>query len=214
LYYVGYKKPESHPALTSFIQNPLDFIYYILAYLGSSLSWKNWVSIPISLLSFLMIGLAIFSFWRFDKQRLYAMAPWLVLALYSCMAACVTALGRAGFGWKQALASRYTTISFFLPLCAIILFWCSIKLYPKKLAAKIVLYGIITILFLGAYSAAIDFGSRDGKIFSRRLHSAAFALTYPEMASDLTLRKMFPKPEIARERIKILKEIGIKFKTE
>ncbi|MCE5339691.1 MAG: hypothetical protein LLF92_01005 [Planctomycetaceae bacterium] len=214
LYYINYHKPAAHPSLTFFLDHPVILIRYILTYLGSSLSWSPSIGWVVTVITFVILLFSIFNIWRFKKEALYAVLPWLILALYSCLAACLTGLGRAGMGWEQASASRYTTISLFLPLSAMILFCYSAKFYHKK-GFKIILCVIISIMFLTAYMKTHSAGLKDGEIFSKRLKSATFALSAPaQLVTDFTLKKMYPDPNIARQRIKTLSEIGIKFKNE
>ncbi len=214
LFYINYHKPAAHPSLTFFLNHPIILVRYILTYLGSSLSWKPSISWIVAVITLCILSFSIFNIWRYKKESLYAVLPWLALALYSCMIACVTSLGRLGMGWEQASASRYTTISLFLPLSTMILFWYSMKFYHKK-GLKIILGVIVSIMFLTVYIKTHNAGLKDGEIFSKRLKSATFALSAPsQLVTDFTLKKMYPDPNIARQRIKILSEIGIKFKNE
>ena len=114
VYFTDFHKPPHHPALTDSLANPLRLAGYVFAYLGGPVSSdKNLV--PLGLL----LGLAAFCLfvagaWRVRKggrERFAALAPWLGLALFGLMCAGSTAVGRSGFGVRQALESRYCTFA-------------------------------------------------------------------------------------------------------
>lgn len=123
LYYYKYTKCSYHPPLLFFMSHPLIYIRYILEYLGASLGWNHSIRPFVTIISLFLISLAIFNIWRTDKQKMHELAPWLSFSLYAWLVACATGVGRSGFGWQQASSSRYTTISFFLPLSAGVLSW-------------------------------------------------------------------------------------------
>lgn len=119
-----YQKPEVHPSLLFFIDHPIQFIEYFLGYLGAplagdSLSDFNQEFIPavfraiaigavgvVTYLVFLFRHIVHSNHNDFQKSSFF-----LMLGLFSILSACLTALGRGGFGVRFALASRYTTIS-------------------------------------------------------------------------------------------------------
>jgi hypothetical protein len=216
LYYYKYTKPSIHPSVLFFMSHPLIYARYVLTYLGGSLSWNNYGCMAVTIISLFLISLAIFNHWRFDKQKLQKLAPWLGLALYACMAACATALGRAGFGWQQALSSRYTTISLFLPLCAIILLRDSIRFNPKKKKEplKSIIFIIIILTFIVSYIISYRDGVQSMKAFTTYTKVSAFCLTKPQLANDYFLKRLYPDPTIIKPRIQTLSELGIKFKAD
>jgi hypothetical protein len=221
LYFHKYTKPVQHPPVLFFLDNPLAFIRYVLTYLGVSLAYfpDSWACsfAPIIAVIVLVLTLwAIFNIWRLDRQKLSRLAPWLALALYACLSACATGLGRAGFGWKQALeAPRYTTISLFLPLSAAVLICHSIKLNlamdEKKLSRNLFFIGAIASMFIVLYIGSCLKAIEQSRIQARRINGAAFCLTYPEIVSERSLKVLYPDPNIVRARIKTLSDLGIKF---
>jgi hypothetical protein len=216
LYYHKYTKPSYHPPVLFFMSHPLIYIKYVLIYLGGSLGWNYYPSASeaVAIISLLLISLAIFNLWRFDKQKLCDMAPWAGLALYACMAACATGLGRSGFGWQQAFSSRYTVFSLFLPLSAGILMRHSIRFNPKikNKFLKNILFIIITPIFIVSYINCYYIGLQNMMGFSAYTYTAAFCLNNPQTAPDYFLKRLYPAPNIVRPRIKTLAELGIKFK--
>lgn len=258
LYYHKYTKPVQHPQILFFLDNPLVFIRYVLTYLGASiaysdspLSWTYSLASIMAIVVLVLISWAIFNIWRFDRQKLSRLSPWLALALYACLSACATGLGRAGFGWKQALqCPRYTTISLFLPLSAAVLLYHSImldltRLYcdsqqrsqgqtmyagdvkpyklrhkhgsrrirmdKKKLSINLFFIVAIASMFIILYISSCLTGVKDMKEQSGSINRAAFCLTYPEIADERFLKRLYPDPNVIRSRIKTLSDVGIKF---
>jgi tetratricopeptide (TPR) repeat protein len=215
LYYYKYTKPINHPPVLSFVSHPLIYAEYITTYLGGALVWHFPPGrLAVTIISLFLISLAIFNLRRFDKQTLQEQAPWLGLALYACMAACATALGRAGFGWQQAVSSRYTTISLFLPLCAIVLLRYSIRFNPKKEKEplKSIIFIIIILTFIVSYIISYRDNVRDMKKLSAYTNASAFCLTNPKLVNDDFMKGLYSDPNIVKTGIKTLSELGIKFK--
>jgi hypothetical protein len=215
LYYHRYTKPAHHPSMLFFLYRPLVFIRYVLVYLGASVAYFPKRAHIMGIIILVLTSWAIFDIWRFDKQKLGKLAPWLAFALYACLSACATALGRAGFGWKQAFSSRYTTISLFLPLSAVVLFCNSVKINPtmnkEKLSKNLFFIVAIVSVFIALYIGSCFRGLKNMKKRSRRINEAAFCLSSPEIANEQYLERLYPDPNIIRSRIKTLSELGIKF---
>jgi len=216
LYYHKYTKCPHHPSLLFFLSHPLIYIRYVLTYLGSSLRWTYSSSFIMALIILALTSLAIFNIWRFDKQKLRDLAPWLALALYVCLAACATGLGRAGSGWQQALDRRYATISVLLPLSTAVLLYHSTRLNPvmnkKKPLKNLFLTVTITSIFLISYVNSYHGGIKKHKEMSIFINTSAFCLTNPQIADDGSLKRLYPNPNVIRLRVKTLSELGIKFK--
>jgi NADH:ubiquinone oxidoreductase subunit 6 (subunit J) len=216
LYYYKYTKPSYHPPILFFLDHPLIYTRYVLTYLGRSLCWTYFPPFTVALIILAMTLLAIFNIWRFDKQKLCNLAPWLALTLYACLAACVTGLGRAGFGWQQAASSRYTTISVLLPLSSGVLLYHSMKLnltIDKKKLFKNQLFAVTIIsIFLISYVSSYNNGIKLMKEKSIRVNASAFCLTHPQIADEYSLKRLYPNPDIIRPRIKTLSDLGIKFR--
>lgn len=215
LYYYNFAKCRSHSFLFFFLKHPYLYARFVLTYLGASLGLKYYFAPIVALIILALISLAIINIWRFDRQKLRELAPWLALALYAIIAACITGVGRTVNGWEQAFASRYTTISFFLPLSTAVLLWHSIKLNParnkKKRLRKLLFTVTITAMFILLYISTCFTGVQEMGIRARRINRAAFCLTYPQIADDWSLKILYPEPKVIRPRIKALSDMGIKF---
>lgn len=215
LYYFNYTKPPEHPETTYLLKHPFTYIRYVLTYLGASLSWKPSMSFAVAIILLLIVFSALFNLLRLDRQKFYTLLPWFALVLYSCMAACATGIGRSGFGYEQAFTSRYTTISLYLPLSAAILFPYSIKFFKNlNNNYKYVFFIILTGLFLFVYLKSSALALKNAKLFSQRINSAKSSIQNPQLTTDFALRKVFPKPDVARKRLNTLTRIGIKFKSK
>jgi len=218
LYYHNYTKCTSNLFIFFFLKHPLLYIRYVLTYLGSSLSFTYSSSFITALIILALISLAIFNIWISDKQKLSSLAPWLALALYACMAACVTGVGRLINGWQQASISRYTTISSLLPLSAGVLLYYLIKLnfanHPKKLSKNVFFAAVIISIFFISYINRYFYGIQNTKNLSQRINASAFCLTHPQTANESALKILYPKPDIVRSRIKTLSDLNINFKTD
>jgi hypothetical protein len=216
LYYYKYTKNTELPSTLFFLSHPLIYIRYVLTYLGGSIARSRSFAPILALILLILSSLAIFDIWRFDKQKLREMAPWLALALYSCMAACATGLGRAGYGWQQASNSRYATISVLLPISVAVLLIQSTRVNnsvgKKGLLENRVFVAAILTIFVLSYIHGYRKELKSIKELSKSTNAVAFDLNHPEFADDRSLRVLHPDPNLVRSRSKVLSELGIKFK--
>jgi hypothetical protein len=217
LYYHRYTKCRSSLFVFLFLRHPLIYTRYVLTYLGCSLSWTRSSSYMTALVILALTLLAILNIWRFDRQKLRNLAPWLALALYVCLAACITGVGRLDSGWQQALASRYTTISMLLPLSSSVLLYCSIKLNPAADRKNILQSRLFAFIIIGALLISYAGSYYNGiKIMEKKsvyINASAFCLTHFQIADENFLGRLYPDPNIVRQRIKTLSDLGIKFRT-
>jgi len=217
LFYHNYTKSTTNAPLSFILSHPSIYIRYVLTYLGSPLSPSRSYSVLMALILLIITPLATFDVWRLNKERFYNLIPWLALAIYAILAACVTGAGRIGLGPQQALASRYTTISNLLVICAAVTISHSMQLnlsIKKRRSLKDILFIIvIASVFCLSYVNSYDHGIKNMKGMSKYVNESAFCLNDPENADDEYLKRLYPNPDIVRQRIKTLSELGIKFKT-
>ncbi len=112
-YFYQYAKPPDSPPLLYTLSHPFTFAAYFLSYIGAFISIKD---TPVIGVCMGLVGLALLILaWRSLRQNgkipPEALTPYLAYALYVLLSALVSTVGRAGFGAKQAMASRYLTIS-------------------------------------------------------------------------------------------------------
>lgn len=217
LYYYKHMKSPQLPSVLFFLSHPLTYIRYVLTYSGASIARSRSFAPIMALILLVLTSLAIFDIWRFDRQKLCGLAPWIALVLYVFMAACVTGLGRAGYGWRQASSSRYATISALLPISTAVLLLQStrfnIAMNKKGLLENPFLIGTIIFIFVVSYIHGYRKELKSIKELSIRTNATAFYLTHPELADDQSLKILHPDPSLIRSRIKTLSDLGIKFKT-
>jgi hypothetical protein len=218
LYYHNYTKCRSNLFIFLFLKHPLFYIRYVLTYLGTSLSFDYSYSFITALIILALILWSIFNIWRLDPQKLQDLAVWPALALYVCMAACITGIGRLDSGWQQAASSRYTSISFLLPLSAAVLLYYAVKLRSEtkteKTSKNMLFIGTITAVFLISYIGCYHSGIKTMKRRSKYINASAYCLNHPQIADDYSLARLYPDPDVVRSRIKILSELNIKFKND
>jgi hypothetical protein len=217
LFYHNYTKSNTNAPFSFILSHPSIYIRYVLTYLGSSLGHSRSSSQVVASIMLIITSLAIFDIRRLNKERFRNLTPWLALAIYAILAACVTGAGRIGLGSQQALASRYTTISTLLVISAAVTIYHSMELnlsINKKRSLKDILFIIaITSVFCLSYSNSYTHGVKEMKKIAKCVNESAFCLTDPENADDDSLKRLYPNPDVIRQRIKVLSELGIKFKT-
>lgn len=107
-FFYHWEIPPYDPSMASF-RNPVPFVLYLLRYIGAPLAG---FSLPLAALCGLA-GLAAQGLLlrRLGRDDLGRVLPFLALGLYALLSAGITAVGRAGAGSEQALASRYVTFA-------------------------------------------------------------------------------------------------------
>lgn len=221
LYYYKYTKPAKHPPLSICLERPFDFAMYILAYIGSPLTFGggHFATITAILTGgvlVLMMCAAVAHIGWMDRKSFVMVVPWAALAVYVFLSAGGTAVGRLGFGISQATRSRYVTIAglFVISLLVVLSLWVRAYGATAKHFAK----GLVTVrylLFLWLVSAcALSFARGKDKMREtaydfrgRREH-----LMYYQCVSDDYLEKfLYPKADVLRERAQILSKWGLFF---
>lgn len=137
VFFQTYIKPPHHPPFTHSLEHPASFVGYYLSYLGGAISSDKTIWILALVLG--AIGLCLFLYnllanWKQARQDLPSLAPWLALALFALMTDLSTSVGRAGFGVRQALESRYVLFSNFFWFAFLALLAASLRLpsFSKK----------------------------------------------------------------------------------
>jgi hypothetical protein len=148
VYAYNYHKPEGHPQLLHFAKEPLEYIKYVLMYLGSPVSrFLIYSGAPVLRLNinvavFGLSGLAVFCclFWVLSRSggvKSGALVPYAAFTLYAVTSAMVTGIARVGFTRAQALSSRYVTVANLLWISNIVLLFLFSKVSSKELKNEI-----------------------------------------------------------------------------
>lgn len=217
-YLLHYQKPTRHPALTSALKHPLDFLTYVLKYLGSLCAqYGNAAVLPDSVLAVVfgaaamaLLGWAVCALiWKNPKQE-EALRPYLGMVAYPILSALMTGVGRAGFGSEQAMESRYCTLT--VPL------WVSLIVFlillartnaSHRKAARLAQWALALILVFVGLSSFLSVKQAQG-IYDARSEGKAYLLQlglHPESKPDLDeLFRVYPvkNPAVLVNRLPVL----------
>ncbi len=214
LYYYQYVKPSYHPALSVCLHSPWAFVQYVLAYIGSPLAFGSTsVAIITGAVWVIAMCAVLIHIGRFSGKSFAPVLPWMALAVYAFLSDCVTGVARLGFGTRQAMESRYTTIAslFIVSVLAVSVYWARAYMeahrnFPKGL---VVLKKVFFLLVISAYGLSFGYGIAKMQMRAERLRAGRICLKNYERAPDLCLRLLYPEPDIVRERARTLSRLGI-----
>ncbi len=207
-----------HPSIFYGLSHPLEFIRYYLAFLGGSFQAQiffvdlNYPPVmdenaPVVLGAvgiFLLIAgvLCCFRIPRFKKE---VGAGFVSLGIFSVATGLMVATGRSGFGVRQALLSRYITLSYFLWIYAVVfLAWIFIST-----ASKIVKNGVfVSLVFIAGFTVFTCFGPihcmREERLMLDRARQELLVLKHDELLGCL-----HSQPELIKQEVPVLKRLGI-----
>lgn len=221
LYFHNWVKPGT-PSILYSIENPLNSIAYMFIYIGSFFGMHihndiqiGGATIPGAQLLFifilapfvmgiLIVSATIISIILVIKNNLLEdISEWIALIAFSFASAIITTIGRAGFGFEQALASRYVTLSLLaiIGLYLIALKLTNIKDKNYKIFYKIILFFIV-LGFVFGYVA----GTLAGEKISESRKEMAFNVLHFTNASDESLKYIYRDPRVIRDRAIILEK--------
>ncbi|HKZ42714.1 MAG TPA: hypothetical protein VJ044_17255, partial [Candidatus Hodarchaeales archaeon] len=110
IYFNGFVKPDYHPSYLIFLEDPVSFANFVLAFLGSGLRSGEVLSSEIvgavTLISFIAAVIIVFR-----NKKTEAALPWIQIGAFAILSAMLVGVGRLGFGISQALVSHYISIS-------------------------------------------------------------------------------------------------------
>jgi len=151
-YYYGYHAPAGSPPTGLFIHQPLNFIKYVLSYIGSAIYARPGRAVLIGAVLVALLILALYMVWL-GRSRIEKFVPWLGLIALALMAAAITGIGRLGFGVAESMSSRYTAFSllYVIGLTGLI---CAIldTLTPRQGMIGLVIMSISIPLLFVSYS--------------------------------------------------------------
>jgi hypothetical protein len=152
---------------------------------------------------------------RRSHSELAAMLPWLALALQAVICAGATGIGRLGFGARQAMSSRYSTVASLLLLAALVSAarWLasSRRRRGRPSPGRIVVVGILLLVFIPAYVAGFVVGVEAMQNRHRVLEICRREwLAYPNTPENV-LSVLYPsnRMNVIRERTETLRRLGI-----
>lgn len=202
-YYYHYHKPAASPPMSVFLHQRLNFIRYILGYIGRPVSGNPDVAILIgSILLLAAIPLAYLTWHK--KAELHKFAPWLSLMAAGAIIGVLAAISRLGLGLDESLSSRYTAFSllYIIGLTGLIGgLLDSAKLSVRQLT--------LTILVALSISAPLIFSSyANGRVGlrNRALHFSILKYcTHEPAPTRECLLSTYPNAKIAQSRLNYVK---------
>lgn len=152
LYFYKYQSGNIFKAIE---KNPVEFIHYILLYIGNPFYYLSlnsgklglWVGTLAGI--FLIVASIVFAFLKIKSESRDAFSLFLLsFILYIGGTAFVTAGGRAMLGVIQATASRYTTPTLMMWLCFFIICSFYIKAKTYKYAKFLYIFLFLLMIFV------------------------------------------------------------------
>lgn len=206
----GHEIPGHHPSLGLVFQHPLEYLLYVLKYLGAPVASFHGTLAAVAGLGALVVFCA-FALSLFARRGALAkdLAPYVCFGLYAIASAAVTGVGRLGFGTEQAMSPRYVTFSSLLWVALIVFVYAALaRQWPhvKSFAAKaaVCAAALCLALDLAANSA---YGSLKWTERYRHMLPAQAEL---ESGNDPgLLQRLHPDPELVIERRPVLRKHGL-----
>ena len=156
-YRIGYRGTQNVPEgyLLSILKQPKDAVKLFLALLGKCFGREDIrQSVVAGGVLLVLLAACTLVLWRWDRLR-ETDAPWAALLMFSAGSAFAIALGRA-FAWKEFVgASRYASVTIFVPVAAVMLaIRAGLVLWQNGPVARRLVGACGGLLFvLGAYQA-------------------------------------------------------------
>lgn len=216
LYFNGWKLNPDHPDPFLAQYMPLEYVQYVITYLGNGVAHLGQIGLDSLTLTFIA-GTVITSLFvlmnvgviRFKESA--KLVPWIQIGLIGLFAALITGIGRLGFGTEQALSSRYFLYSTMfligtLGLSSGLTFHLKAKEISSKLSKSLKIIFIAFLILLIIYVLVTDIvGWLVGVRNSERHDNAAFCLVNYRYASDVCLKKSFPNVSKLKEKSTLLR---------
>lgn len=111
-YLYGYQTPEHHPPTSAALARPVEFIVYILKYIGAPVvSWNGHLAAIVGLLGITTFTALAVHLLNSGGAPVGTLAPHVCLALFALASGVMAGIGRLGFGSNQAMSPRYITFA-------------------------------------------------------------------------------------------------------
>ena len=214
-YFMGYRKPPGTPDVFIFLKNPIDYIKYIVVYLGSSLSGGSLKQGFVYGIIVIILFISVVLFQRLKMEQWGNIVPWVMMGLFSLLCGGMFGIGRLGWGVDQALASRYISISSIFIVSTLILSAISVVDFYKNIKHILLKDFIVTsllvttmILFLGFANSYIS-GWREG--YYQKLIRGQFSISLYNLnkTNDAELEMIYWDAGVLKERAAILQNLKI-----
>jgi hypothetical protein len=215
-YRIGYHGTQGVPEgyLLSILRQPTDALNLFLALLGNSFGRGTpGLSTLAGGVLVALIAVGTFVLRRWDRLR-ETDAPWYALLMFSAVSAFAVSLGRA-FAWQAFVsASRYVTVTIFVPVAAVMIairaglvLWCSV---PRARLLVGACSGLL--LVVGAWQAfrTAQIGWSTGAADRAVKERAVPCLIEYRTASAQCLHSLYaPDAEVVRSGAAVLEQWGL-----
>jgi len=207
LYFRGYVRPAQHPDVFTFLHEPVTMALYFFANAGSMLGMRT-VQLAVAAGAVLFCAFFLFVYLHYAGGGMARIVPWISIGLFSMASSSAIAVGRLGFGLRQALEPRYTTITLLLVISVLVLGSSALAngyVDWRGGAMRYVSFACITALILGVagyYAYGVLWGY---KAYRTRTTGVQYLLSY-KSAPDEGLMIIYPFPDILRERAEYIKQ--------
>lgn len=198
IYGALYRHPGGTPSPLAFLHAPGETVLFVLAAAGAPLGWYFALAAPAAA----VIAAAGFVAWRGRA----ALSMGLSLSLFGLGAIALVTIGRAGFGLDQALASKYVTLSLYLPLG---IWWmlCEARPSPPRLAA---LSALAAVFCMGVADADLTGYTLGRHTAAERIEASERLLT-AEQQPDERLKGLFDQTANLRRQVPWLRAHRLSF---
>lgn len=143
-YFHGYHMVEGHSSPTLALTHPAAFAHYVLAYLGALFGMPH----QAFALGYGMVGAALTALMAAEivrrRERDVAQLALFGVVLFIGLSAAATALGRLGFGYQQAISSRYVTPSAYF-WAALLVYWSRRTTMGERRGLKVAAAGALAV---------------------------------------------------------------------
>jgi len=195
LYFNNFSTPGQHVnPIETFFKNPLSFIKYLGVYLLAPTIKILGESNPflISIIGVLIVALIFGMYYQMfhEKKQLTGLNIFLLPVTYLLGMAVLTSLGRANFGAREALASRYTSVTLVLYVFIIIFALSKLSLRIVFAPKYQLLFFVIFISLL--LPTQIQSIKQNDQVFEHRLSALSLNLG---LQDDDQVRKIFSSPD-------------------
>ncbi|MSP40743.1 MAG: hypothetical protein EXR70_19830 [Deltaproteobacteria bacterium] len=195
LYFIDYAKPQSHPSLLHVFTSPGSVLRYFLTVLGSPLAVKRGMALGVGIW-IAALGISIYIV-EFRNAAKIAVTFWDALILFALLSCLMLAVGRAGFGVGQALASRYTT---FTLLGVVGLYVKSLEPFSAPGKFPIVIRLALLCLIVQGLGVALFHGATKANAMRASRQASVDLLRHLESQADQPVSKfLYPSPQRVRQ---------------
>jgi hypothetical protein len=215
-YFIRYYKPPWHPPINTALNMPVEYVCYVLKYLGGICAQYDLVADETDGDLALACGagalVTIGWVWGVVLVRkiasVRALLPYAAMSSYSLGTAILSGVGRVGFGSNQALASRYCTLAapFWISLIVMlgILLGNGQKLgRTTRTLAQWSLALALCVLLIGSALAVGPAKGMHSMLSNAQAQLLALA-SNPASVEPGSLISLYPRPEVVIERYPFL----------